>query len=49
MTGNVARMRESEIVYMVLVRKLLGKRPFGIPRRLEGNTKIDLNINGDYK
>ena len=41
--GHVARMGEGRGVYRVLVRKHLGKRPLGRPRRRwEDNIKMDL-------
>jgi len=42
--GHVACMGERRDVYMVLVGKPEGRRPFGIPRcRMEDNIKIDLH------
>ena len=42
-TGHVACMGERRGLYRVLVRKLEGKRPIGIPRsRWEDNIKMDL-------
>ena len=41
--GHVARMGETRVVYMVLLGKPEGKRPFGRPRRRwEDNIKMDL-------
>jgi hypothetical protein len=42
-TGHVARMGENRGVHRVLVRKPVGKRPLGKPRRRwENNIKMDL-------
>ena len=42
-SGHVARMRESRVVHMFLVRKSEGKRPLRIPRRRwVDNIKMDL-------
>jgi hypothetical protein len=41
--GHVARMGEKRSAYMILMRKLEGKRPLGRPRRMwVDNIKIDL-------
>jgi hypothetical protein len=41
--GHVARVRERSDVYRVLVGRLEGKRPLGIPRcRWEENIRMDL-------
>ena len=43
LTGHVARMGESRILYRVMEGKSEGKRPLGRPRsRWEDNIKMDL-------